>query len=106
MLQTYYAFPSENWWHIRTTNPIASTFATIRLRHRKKRNNGSAKATFAILLKLAKSAPRGWRKLRGHQQISELIRGIRFIDGLNEQSLKEQSSAVSQLPTTYTEIVA
>lgn len=106
VLLTYYDFPSENWCHIRTTNPIESTFATIRLRHRKTRNNGSAKASLVMLFKLAESASRGWRKLRGHQHIPELIRGIRFIDGINEQSLKEQSSATSQLPTTHTEIVA
>jgi putative transposase len=49
-LLTFYDFPSENWCHIRTTNPIESHFATIRLRHRKTRNNGSARASLVMLL--------------------------------------------------------
>ena len=106
VLLTFYDFPSENWCHIRTTNPIESTFATIRLRHRKTRNNGSAKASLVMLFKLAESASQGWRKLRGHQHIPDLIKGVRFINGVNEQSLNEQSSPASQLPTTHTEIVA
>jgi len=86
VLLTFYDFPAENWCHIRTTNPIESTFATIRLRHRKTKNNGSAKASLVMIFKLAHSAEKGWRKLRGHQHIPELIKGIRFIDGVNEHS--------------------
>jgi hypothetical protein len=59
-----------------------------------------------ILFKLAESASRGWRKLRGHQHIPDLIKGVNFIDGVNEQTLKEQSSSGSQLDTTYAEFVA
>ena len=60
---------AENWCHIRTTNPIESTFATIRLRHRKTKNNGSARASPVMLFKLTHSSAKGWRKLRGHQHI-------------------------------------
>lgn len=90
VLLTFYDFPAENWCHIRTTNPIESTFATIRLRHRKTRNNGSAKASLTMLFKLAQSASKGWRKLRGHEHLKDLVRGVKFIDGINEHSLKEQ----------------
>ena len=96
-------FPSENWCHIRTTNLIESTLATIRLRHRKTRNNGSARASLVMLFKLAHSASRGWRKLRGHQYIPELIKGVHFIDGVIEQPINEQSSSGAQLDTTHTE---
>lgn len=106
VLLTFYDFPAENWCHIRTTNPIESTFATIRLRHRKTKNNGSAKASLVMLFKLAQSASRGWRKLRGHQHIPELIKGIRFINGINEQTLNETHSSASKSPATHTEIVA
>jgi putative transposase len=106
VLLTFYDFPAENWCHIRTTNPIESTFATIRLRHRRTKNNGSAKASLVMIFKLAQSAAKGWRKLRGHQHIPELMRGIRFIDGINEHSVNEQKNSNNKTPATHTEIVA
>jgi len=89
-LLAFYDFPAENWCHIRTTNPIESTFATIRLRHRKTRGCGSAKASLTMMFKLAQSASKGWRKLRGHTHLKDLLRGVRFIDGENEHALKEK----------------
>ena len=106
VLLTFFDFPAENWCHIRTTNPIESTFATIRLRHRKTKGNGSAKASLTMMFKLAQSASKGWRKLRGHQHIPDLIRGVRFIDGVNEHHLKEEDRKPSQTRTIQTEIVA
>ncbi|MEZ6043969.1 MAG: IS256 family transposase [Planctomycetaceae bacterium] len=106
VLLTFYNFPADNWCHIRTTNPIESTFATIRLRHRKTKNNGSAKASTVMIFKLAQSAAKGWRKLRGHQHIPELIKGVRFIDGINEQSVDELNSSTTKSHTTHTEVVA
>ena len=105
-LLAFYDFPAENWCHIRTTNPIESTFATIRLRQRKTRGCGSAKASLTMMFKLAQSASKGWRKLRGHQHIPDLLRGVRFIDGVNEHHLKEENSRPSQTRTIQTEIVA
>lgn len=89
-LLAFYNFPAENWCHIRTTNPIESTFATIRLRHRKTRGCGSAKASLTMMFKLAQSASKGWRKLRGHTHFKDLLQGVRFIDGENEHTLKEK----------------
>ena len=89
-LLAFYDFPAENWCHIRTTNPIESTFATIRLRQRKTRGCGSAKASLTMMFKLAQSAAQGWRKLRGHTHLKDLLRGVRFIDGENEHTLKEK----------------
>ena len=66
----FYKFPAENRCHIRTTNPIESTFATIRLHHRKSKNE-SAKASLVMLFRLAQSPEKGWRKLRGHQHIPD-----------------------------------
>ena len=106
VLLTFFDFPAENWCHIRTTNPIESTFATIRLRHRTTKGNGSAKASLTMMFKLAQSASKGWRKLRGHQHIPDLLRGVRFIDGVNEHHLKEENSRPSQTRTIQTEIVA
>ena len=89
-LLTFYDFPADNWCHIRTTNPIESTFATILLRHRKTKNNGSAKASTVMIFKLAQSAAKGWRKLRGHTHLKDLLQGVRFIDGENEHKLNEK----------------
>ena len=55
-LLTFYDFPAEHWKHLRTTNPIESTFATVRLRHRKTKGNGSRAACLAMVFKLARSA--------------------------------------------------
>ena len=106
VLLTFYDFPAKNWYHIRTTNPIESTFATIRLRHRKTENSGSPKASLVMIFKLAQSVSKGWRKLRGHQHIPELIKGVRFIDGVIEQSADDLKSTATKSPTTHTEIVA
>jgi putative transposase len=100
-LLTFYDFPAENWCHIRTTNPIESTFATIRLLQRKTRGCGSAKASLAMMFKLAQSASKGWRKLRGHTHLKDLIQGVRFIDGENENTLnetKQQRSSENNSP--------
>ena len=59
-----------------------------------------------MMFKLAQSASKGWRKLRGHQHIPDLIRGVRFIDGVNEHHLKEEDRKPSQTRTIQTEIVA
>ena len=105
-LLAYNLIRAKNWCHIRTTNPIESTFATIRPRHRKTKNNGSAKASLVMIFELAQSDSKGWRKLRGHQHIPEVIKGVRFIDGVIEQSADEPKSTTTKSPTNHTEIVA
>jgi len=80
-LLSFYDFPAEHWKHLRTTNPIESTFATIRHRHRRTKGNGSRAACLAMVFKLAKAAERSWRRLNGRDQLVHVIRGVRFIDG-------------------------
>lgn len=82
VLLTFYDFPAEHWKHLRTTNPIESTFATIRLRHRRTKGSGSRKASLTMMFKLGKSAEKRWRKLDGQPQITLLIQGKSFVDGL------------------------
>ena len=82
VLLTFYDFPAEHWKHLRTTNPIESTFATVRLRHRRTKGNGSRAACLAMVFRLAQSAEKRWRRLNGHQLIPDVIRGVRFIDGI------------------------
>ena len=81
-LMTFYDFPAEHWGHLRTTNPIESTFATIRLRHRRTKGNGTRRACLTMMFKLAQSAEKRWRRLNGHEQIIPLIQGRKFQDGI------------------------
>ena len=82
VLLTFYDFPAEHWGHLRTTNPIESTFATIRLRHRRTKGNGTRRASLTMMFKLAQAAQKKWRRLNGHQMITLLIQGRIFIDGI------------------------
>jgi transposase-like protein len=81
VLLSFYDFPAEHWAHLRTTNPIESTFATIRLRHRRTKGSGTRRASLAMMFKLAKSAEKRWRRLNGHQQLLHLLAGKTFQDG-------------------------
>ena len=81
-LLSFYDFPAEHWKHLRTTNPIESTFATVRLRTRRTKGCGTRDACLAMVFKLAQSAERKWRKLNGHALLGDVIRGLRFKDGI------------------------
>ena len=80
-LLTFYDFPAEHWIHLRTSNPIESTFATVRLRHRRTKGNGSRAACLAMVFKLCESAARKWRTLNGAKLLPDVIAGVRFADG-------------------------
>lgn len=84
----FYDFPAEHWVHIRTSNPIESTFATVRLRTAKTRGCVSRQSMLAMVFMLAKSAERGWRKLKGAQRLAEVIAGVEFKDGMPENTKK------------------
>jgi len=83
-LLCFYDFPAEHWQHLRTTNPIESTFGTVRLRTKRTKGCGSRMATLTMVFKLAHAAQRTWRKLNGHQLLADVIQGVRFIDGTKE----------------------
>src|SRR5882724_1947106 len=83
-LLTFYDFPAEHWLHVRTTNPIESTFATVRLRTTKTRGCVSRAGILAMVFKLTKTAEQNWRTLKGHALLAQLIKGVKFKDGLPE----------------------
>ncbi len=85
-LLTFYDFPAEHWPHLRTTNPIESTFATVRLRTVKTRGCVSRTGILAMVFKLTKSAEQRWRKLKGAAHLAQVIKGVRFKDGLQEEA--------------------
>lgn len=81
-LLAFYDFPAEHWVHIRTTNPIESSFATIRHRTSRTKNCVSRSTLLGLVFELALTAEKSWRKIRGFKQLPEVIQGIRFQDGI------------------------
>ena len=83
VLLAFYDFPAEHWIHLRTTNPIESTFATVRLRTKRTKGSGSRMACLTMVYKLMQSASKNWRLLNGLQVLLvEVLRGTIFIDGI------------------------
>ena len=80
-LLAFYDFPAEHWQHLRTSNPIESTFATVRLRTSKTKGAGSRVACLAMAFKLVESAQKRWRKLNGRVLLQDVIAGVIFKDG-------------------------
>ena len=80
----FYDFPAEHWSHLRTTNPIESAFATVRLRTKRTKGSGSAEATLMMVFKLMQAAQKQWRKLRGYALLKEVVEEVKFIDGLKK----------------------
>ena len=83
-LLVFYDFPAEHWTHLRTTNPIESTFATVRLRTEKTKGSGSRSACLTMVFKLLESAARGWRLLNGSMLLNDVLIGVRFVDGVKQ----------------------
>jgi transposase-like protein len=81
VLFTFSDLPAAHWQHLRTTNPIESTFATVRLRTERTKGCGSRKATLTMVWQLARAAAKGWRRLNGSELISKVIEGVVFVDG-------------------------
>jgi len=83
-LLTFYDFPAEHWKHIRSTNPIESTFATVRLRTAKTKGCLSRKTALAMVFKLMLSARKKWRRLDGSDHLAQVIQGVTFQDGIKQ----------------------
>ena len=95
-LLTFYDFPAEHWVHIRTTNPIESTFATVRNRTYKVKGAFSSKTIVTMTFKLIQSAEKRWIRLRGFHHLDKVIRGVPFKDGIlvkneSEFNINEQT---------------
>lgn len=92
-LLTFYDFPAEHWRSIRSTNPIESTFATFALRTDKSRGCLSRQTGLAMIYKLAMSAQKNMHRLAGYRRLKEVIKGIKFIDGVSELELDLKHAA-------------
>jgi len=86
VLLTFYDFPALHWEHIRTTNPIESTFSTVKLRTAKTRGCVSRAGMLAMVFKLTKTAEQKWRTLKGYKLLAQVVRGVKFKDGLQEEA--------------------
>lgn len=78
-LFTYFNYPAAHWIHLRTTNPIESTFATVKLRTKKSRGAGSRKAAMAMAFQLMSAAEDRWRRITSPDLVMEVMQGVRFI---------------------------
>ena len=93
----FYDFPAEHWVHIRTTNPIESMFATVRLRTHKTKSCGSRKTTLAMAYKLMRIAEARWSRLRGFKLLADVIEGVKFTDGIRETRDSQQDTALEAI---------
>jgi len=87
VLLTFYDFPADHWRHIRTTNPIESTFATVRLRTAKVRGCFSSKTVLTMAFKLCQCAEKRWIRLHHPKKLAEVIRGVNFVNGVEENRI-------------------
>lgn len=88
-LLTFYDFPAEHWVHLRTTNPVESTFGTVRLRTHKTRGCLSRETAMTMVFKLVQSAQKGWRRLNASDYLKDVILGVEFRDGLRVETQAE-----------------
>jgi putative transposase len=93
VLLTFYDFPAEHWAHIRTANPIESTFATVRHRQSRTKGNGTRAACLAMVFKLCQSAQQRWRKLNGHKLMLKVLQGTKYADGLEVTDQQDNAAA-------------
>ena len=84
VLLTFYDFPAEHWKHIRTTNPIESTFATVRLRTAKVRGCFSSKTVLTMAFQLCRCAQKKWQRLSGYEILNKVVEGTKFVNGIEE----------------------
>ena len=86
-LFTFYDFPAEHWRHIRTTNPIESTFATVRLRTNKVRGCFSTSTVISMAFKLCQCAQKKWIRLHCPERLADVVKGVKFVNGIEEKRI-------------------
>ena len=92
-LLAFYDFPAEHWIHIRTTNPIESTFSTVRLRSKRARNCGSRETTLAMVYKLLETAQKRWKRIKGFDLLALVVNNVKFKDGEQVQDQSGRNAA-------------
>jgi transposase-like protein len=101
-MTVFFSFPAEHWQHIRTSNPIESAFATVKLRTKASKGAGSKEMAEVMAFKLLLEAEKRWRKIRGFQEIQNLIQGSIYKDGeIIEGAFEVQEKVTSSSSTTF-----
>ena len=97
----FYDFPAQHWQRVRTSNPIESTFGTIR--HRTKRSRGclTHHGMLHMMFKLGQCAEKNWRRLRGFDYLAKVITGIKFRDGIEVTNVNQATALFNRLNTTF-----
>ena len=91
-LLAFYDFPAEHWTHIRTTNVIESSFATIRHRTKQAKGCVTRKTMLTMIFKMGECAENNWRKLRGFKHLAKVIGGVKFIDGVEQTEVNRDAA--------------
>jgi transposase-like protein len=91
-LLAFFDFPAEHWLHLRTTNPVESAFATVRLRQRVTKGAGSRTKGLAMAFKLLTMAEARWRRLNGSELLPLVRAGVTFVDGIQHERLEEEAA--------------
>ena len=92
-LLNFYDFPAEHWVHLRTTNPIESTFATIRHRTDQAKGCVTRKTMLAMVFKLGQCAEKKWQRIRGFKHVAKVITGVVFKDGIEPSESNSKVAA-------------
>jgi transposase-like protein len=92
-LLAFYDFPAEHWKHLRTSNPIESTFAPVRARTNLTKGPGSRDAGLAMVFKLVEAAERRWRKINGHELVALVRAGAKFVNGKLVEAQEDEKDA-------------
>ena len=92
-LLAFYDFPAIHWIHLRTTNPIESTFATVRLRTKRSRSCGNRDTTLSMVFKLLQSAQKRWKRIKGFDQLKLVVDNVQFQDGIEVEDQSDRSAA-------------
>ena len=93
VLLSSYDFPDVYWTHIRTINPIESTFATERLRSKRAKNCGSRETTLAMVYKLLETAQKRWHRIQGFNLLTLVVSNVIFKDGKQEDKQSTEKAA-------------
>lgn len=94
-LLTFFDFPAEHWVHLRTTNPIESTFATVKSRTKTTKGAGSREAALTMAFKLLTEAQKRWRRINGAHLVAKVLEGVEFRDGIEQVKVKTEEKAVA-----------
>ena len=92
-LLAFYDFPAIHWIHLRTTNPIESTFATVRLRTKRSRSCGNRNTTLSMVFKLLQSAQKRWKRIKGFDQLKLVVDNVQFQDGIEVEDQSDRNAA-------------